>query len=52
MKLNKEESSLVLQGLRNMLWEAENRLSMLQNRREIEVLTLLIARLEQESNDD
>ena len=49
MKLNKEESTLILQSLRNMLWEAESRLSMLQDRREIEVLTLLIARLEQES---
>ena len=47
MKLNKEESTLILQSLRNMLWEAESRLSILQDRREIEVLKLLIARLEQ-----
>ncbi|OUW11048.1 MAG: hypothetical protein CBD26_03930 [Candidatus Pelagibacter sp. TMED166] len=40
-----KEKSLLLEGLRRILWEAENRLSMLQDKKEIKALEQLIDRL-------
>ena len=40
-----KEKSLLLEGLRTILWECENRLSMLQNEDEIKRITALIDRL-------
>ncbi len=45
MRFDSKEKSLILQGLRRILWEEENRLSMLQDKKEIEQIENLIERL-------
>ena len=44
-RFDSKEKNLLLQGLRRILWEAENRLSMLQDKEEIKALEQLIDRL-------
>ncbi len=45
MTLNREEKNLLLYALSQVLWDMENRLSMLQDKKEIEQIENLIERL-------